>query len=290
MIGISSSWFAMKGMSVKESIERGFELGFELVEIGAAHKYEDNAVETVLELRKKYPSKKFTLHGLFPHFKNGNYPLNLADPKEHDRTLSAIKKMFEIGERITVDVIGIHGGFAGEVKWGEEEFGFEELVMETPIPIETAKRNMGVITEELVNIAEEMGIKVAMEISAPGPFAPIMTNIESFKWLFSNFKSKYLGLLLDIGHLHQSSCAESYNPYEFTKKFKSKIFELHLHDYKDDNKHIAVGAGEIDFEKYFKIIGRPKLEKLPLVFEYNNSVTEKEALAGRALTENLLTG
>ena len=67
MIGMSSSWLAVKGLSIRESIEKVFELGFELVEVGAAHKYENHAVETLMELRKKYPDKNNFLVSLFAY-------------------------------------------------------------------------------------------------------------------------------------------------------------------------------------------------------------------------------
>lgn len=290
MIGMSSSWLAVKGMLIKEAVEKVFELGFGLVEVGAAHKYEENSVETVLELRNAYPSKKFTLHALFPHFKNGNYPLNLADIKEQDRILKAVKRMFDISERLGASVLGIHGGYSAEVRWVNGRHGFKKLEASNPIPLNTAKRNMKVILEDLVGIAEERDIKLAIEISAAGPSGALMANPESFEWLFSNLASKQLGLLLDIGHLHLAGNEGFYDPYEFVKKFKSKIFEMHLHDCKYGSAHSAVGTGEIDFAKYFKIISRTRLKRIPLVFEYNNSVSEEKALAGKALIEKILGG
>lgn len=302
MLGISSSWLALKGLSIGESIEKCLELGFELVELGAAHKYEDGAVETVMELREKYPDKKFTIHARFPPARtnkpegrksnnsNHHYTMNLSDSKEHENILKAVKKMFDIGERLNVDVVGIHSGCAAEVRWIEYEFGFETFEMIKPIPLETAKRNMIVILEELVNIAEERGIKLAIEVQPSMPVKPLLTNPESFEWVFSNFKSKFFGLLLDIGHLQLAAASEGYNPYEFVKKFKDKIFELHLHDCKHGRDHFAVGTGEIDFKKYFEIIGLSTLKKIPIVFEYNNSVTEQQALASKALVEKMLVG
>ena len=231
MLGISSSWLAVKGLSIKESVEKGFELGFELVELGAAHKHEEGAIETVMELRKNYPDKKFTIHAKFPPDRinlpegrknsrnNGHhYTMNIADPKEHEAIMKAVKKMFDLSDRINAEVVGIHGGYSGEVKWVEGNFGFEELEMVKPMPIEEARKNMKIILEELVNTAEERGVKFAVEISPSGDFAPIMVNADAFEWLFSNFKSKYLGMLLDIGHLHLAAQSEGYDPYEFVKR------------------------------------------------------------------------
>jgi|GEM_PF-3562887 len=302
MLGMSSSWAAVRGLSIRESVEKIFGMGFELCELGAAHKYEENAVETLMELRKNYPDKKFTLHALFPPVKvntpNGrknnhnshSYAMNLADSKEHEAIIKAVRKMFDIGERINAEMIGIHGGFAGEVKFVEGDFGFEELVIKTPIPLDEAKQNMTVTIQELILMAEERGINLALEIHPPMRCAPIMTNAESFEWIFSNFKSKYFGMLLDIGHLHLASRAENYDPYEFVKKFKGKIFEVHLHDCKGVKDHLAVGVGEVDFKRHFKTIGRSVLKRVPLVFEYNNSVTEQQATKGKEVIGELLKG
>jgi sugar phosphate isomerase/epimerase len=302
MLGISSSWLAIKGLTIRESVEKIFEMGFELCELGAAHKYEEGVVETVMELRKEYPDKKFSIHAKFPPDKinlpegrknnsrsNGhNYTMNLADPKEHEAIMKAIKKMFDISDRINAEIVGIHGGYAGEVKWVEGDLGFEELEMVKPMPLDEAKTNMKIILEELVNTAEERGIKFAVEISPPGSFAPVMVDEESFDWLFSNFSSKYMGMLVDIGHLELAAKAMNYDPYEFVRKFKKKVFQLHLHDCKDGVCHILAGSGNVVFEKYFKILGRAKLRKMPMVFEYNNSVSEEQAVKSKQMIENLL--
>jgi sugar phosphate isomerase/epimerase len=96
-------------------------------------------------------------------------------------------------------------------------------------------------------------------------------------------------MLLDIGHLHRTSTTHNYDPYDFAKEFRKKIFELHVHDVKEEHKdHFAVGAGSVDFKKYFKAVGRAKLRKIPIVFEYNNSVTEEEALKGKEIVEKLV--
>jgi sugar phosphate isomerase/epimerase len=214
--------------------------------------------------------------------------MNLADPKEHEAVIKAIKKMFDISDRINAEMVGIHGGYAGEVKWVEGDGGFEKLVMKKPISLEEAKTNMKIILEEIVNTAEERGVKVAIEINAPGSFAPIMVDEESFDWLFSNFNSKYLGLLLDIGHLELAAKRFNYDANEFVKKFKNKILEVHLHDCKDGVCHITAGTGNIGFENYFKIIGKANLRKMPLVFEYNNSVNDEQALKSKEMVEKLL--
>lgn len=289
MIGISSTWLATKGLTIEESVNREFELGFDLVEIGAGHKYEDNAVETVLKLRNKHLTKSFTIHALFPPYKNGSsYPLNMADPDEHDRILKTVKGMFDISERLGSTFVGIHGGQAAKVKWGKEKFGFKYLKVMEEIDMEDAKTNMKIVLEDIIHIAKEKNMQLAVEISVDDDCREIMTNPEMFKWMFSMFKTKNLGILLDIGHVHRSSKNDGYDPYDFVKKIKDRVIEIHIHDCKGDNDHIAIGKGDIDFERYFSIIGKEKLESIPMVFEYNNSVDEKQALEGKKIIEKIL--
>ena len=287
MIGMSSTWMAIKGFGIRESIERCFDLGFELVEVGAGHKYEPDAVGSVIQTKQKYPGKHFTVHAFFPPLTK-SYAMNMSDPKEHAIIIKTAEGMFDLAKRIGADVVGMHGGYAGEVMWVPDRGGFEKLEIKKPIPPEVAEANMMSVLQKLVKLAESRGVKLAMEISPFDESKPILSDIESFEKVFSGIRSKSLGMLLDVGHLHVSAAAKGFDPYEFTARFRDRIFELHLHDYKDDNKHIAVGTGEIDFDKYFKIIGKPFLKRIPMVFEYNNSVTEEQALAGKVLIEDIM--
>ena len=290
MIGMSSTWMATKGFGIRESIERCFGLGFDLVEVGAGHKHEPNAVETVIELKRKYPDSHFTIHAFFPPVAKGSYIMNMSDSKEHGIILKTAAGMFDLAEKIGADVVGLHGGYAGEVVWVPDRGGFDKLKMIKSIPAETAESNMMVILEKLVRLAEGRGVKLAVEISPFDVSKAVLSDPEIFEKVFSRFESDNLGLLLDIGHVHMSAAAKGFDPYEFTARFKEKIFELHLHDVVDGEDHNLVGTGEIDFARHFKIIGRKRLESIPLVFEYTNLVSEEEALRGKGHIEGVLDG
>jgi sugar phosphate isomerase/epimerase len=196
--------------------------------------------------------------------------------------------MFDLAERIGADVVGLHGGYAGEVVWVPDRGGFDKLKMIKGIPAETAESNMMTILEKLVQLAEERGVKLAIEISPFDVSKAVLSDPEIFEKVFSRFESDNLGLLLDIGHVHMSAAAKGFDPYEFTARFREKTFELHLHDVVDGKDHNPVGTGEIDFARHFKIIGRKRLEIIPLVFEYTNLVSEEEALRGKGHIEGML--
>jgi sugar phosphate isomerase/epimerase len=288
MIGISSTWMATRGLGIRQSIERCFELGFGLVEVGAGHKYEPDAVGTVIGLSKAHPDKRFTVHALFPPVQK-SYAMNIADAKEHARIVGAVSGMFGLAKEIGADVVGLHGGYCGHVDWGEAgRGGFKELVVEGGMTREKAMADLLVVLERLVAIAEAAGVKLALEIAPDGAWNPIPKTPDEFDEVFSRFGSKMFGLLLDVGHLHRTAAANGYDPYAFTSRFKDRISEMHLHDVAGGVDHKEAGTGEIDFARHFNIIGEKSLDAMPLVFEYTGLVDEAAALRGKAFIEGVL--
>ena len=103
----------MKGLSVYESVLKTVELGFELIELGAAHEYEDNALSTLRKI-KNFPSVSFTVHTLFPPLRKRVW-FNPADG------LSKINKeiidgLFESASIIDALLISIHPPVFNEIK------------------------------------------------------------------------------------------------------------------------------------------------------------------------------
>ena len=70
MIGLSTTYYATKGLSIYDSVLRTVELGFEVVELGAAHLYEDNVYEVLRKIKRDFPRIIFTIHTLFPPLRN----------------------------------------------------------------------------------------------------------------------------------------------------------------------------------------------------------------------------
>ncbi|MCX6820510.1 MAG: sugar phosphate isomerase/epimerase [Candidatus Aenigmarchaeota archaeon] len=282
---------ATRGFGIRESVERCFKLGFGLVEVGAGHKYEAKAVETVLKLKRENPEKHFTVHALFPPMKSperNNYAMNLSDENEHAKILETAAGMFEITKMLGSGVVGMHGGYAGEVAWVPDRGGFDTLKITKPINESVAERNMLSVLEKLAAMAEDRDIKLAIEVCPFDASKPLLSTPEIFKKVFSGIKSENLGMLLDVGHAHVSAAAKGFDPYEFAERFHDKIFEMHLHDVVDGRDHNAVGTGVVDFRKHFEPIGRDRLKRIPIVFEYTNLVDEAAALRGKKIIEGVL--
>jgi len=259
--------------------------------VGAGHKYESDAVETVIELCKKHPDKRFTVHALFPPLsptQRKNCAMNLSDEKEHAKILGIAAGMFDLTKRIGAGVVGMHGGYAGEVEWVPGRGGFDTLKITKPIQENVAEKNMMSILGKLAALAVEHEIKLAIEVCPFDASKPLLSNPGIFRKIFSRIRSKNLGMLLDIGHAHVSAAAKGFDPYEFAERFNDKIFEMHLHDVVNGRDHNAVGTGVVDFRRHFEPIGADRLESIPLVFEYTNLVNEAAALRGKGIIEGVL--
>ncbi len=66
LVGLSSSYFATRGFGIYDSVARAKELGFGLVELGAAHSFEKDVWKTVGRIKKDFSDLNFTIHGVFP--------------------------------------------------------------------------------------------------------------------------------------------------------------------------------------------------------------------------------
>ncbi len=96
----------------------------------------------------------------------------------------------------------------------------------------------------IVDYAEKIGVKISFE----NIFEKDTRVLEK---LLEIADSDIAGICLDVGH-HNVFSKKPVD--EYFKKFKNKIFELHIHDnHGDFDWHRAVGDGNIDFHTVFKL-------------------------------------
>jgi sugar phosphate isomerase/epimerase len=288
MIGISTSWLASKGYSIKSAAEKVFDMGFDTVELGAAHKFEPRVLDVVKYLGGNYKDRKFTVHALFPPL---DYfcMVNIADPKLFDINVEIVKSMFKAGKILNAEVIGMHGGYRRGAEMGEEYFGFHRISFGKRIDESEGRKTIERIVEVAIGLAEESGIKFCIETDTGEKDNGYATKPEDFEWMMSISKSKFFGILFDVGHAHIAAKTHGFDEYNFAKKFRDRIFEMHLHDCSaHGDSHIPVGAGVINFEKYFQSIG-PRVKDIPLIFEYTNRVSMEEALKSKKTVEGLIS-
>ncbi len=98
--------------------------------------------------------------------------------------------------------------------------------------------------KEVLNYCKKINQKISIE-------NVFEKNTATAERLISELNNNLIGICLDVGHHNVFAEIEI---EEWFKKFKSKIFEIHLHD--NDGTfdwHRAVGEGNIDFKKILKL-------------------------------------
>jgi len=286
MIGLSTSYYAMKGLSIYESVLKTVELGFDVVELGAAHEYEDNVLSTLKKIKEDFSSVSFTVHTLFPPLKEMVW-FNPADGL-NDINKRIVDSLFEVASIVDASLISIHPPVFTDIKLkGKNSENFHKPVFGKSKDIDISKEKFFQLMTYLSAQSDAKGVRIIIEnvnvLNSQFVTTYPCTREEFFE-LFEMFPAT--GMLLDVGHALQTG-----NLHELVK-MNGKIFELHLHDigYKSDNKLAA--HFPIRSNNYFApIIEIIKKDSMVSVFEYYGSkVTEEEILNDKQLLETVLGG
>ena len=116
LLGLSSSYFAFRGKGIYDSVKAVFDLGFETVELGAAHSSEPNAWSAVRRIKRDFPEKNYTVHSLFPPLKERywfNPSLGLTR-----KNRQVVESLFRAAGLVDAEVVGLHPGFLNELGFG----------------------------------------------------------------------------------------------------------------------------------------------------------------------------
>ncbi len=167
MIGLSTSYYAMKGLSIYESVLKTVELGFELIELGAAHEYEDNAFDTMREIKRDYPSVNFTVHTLFPPLQKRVW-FNPADGL-NEINKKIVDGLFETASIVDASLISIHPPVFNDIKLG----GTNLAKFHRPVPGKAKDKNTGKerffqLLKYISRQSDDCGIKIIIEMREGG--------------------------------------------------------------------------------------------------------------------------
>lgn len=94
------------------------------------------------------------------------------------------------------------------------------------------------------------GVKVGIENWT------VNSKVNDFEIIAKKIKSKRLGILLDIGHMHiavKKGIIDRKNISEYINALPLPVFELHIHDNNgEEDSHLPLGRGNMDYENVFK--------------------------------------
>jgi len=86
----------------------------------------------------------------------------------------------------------------------------------------------------------------------------VNSRIEDFENIADKIRSKRLGILLDIGHMHiavKKGLLDRADISGYIKALPLPVFELHIHDNNgDEDSHLPLGRGNMDYEEVFDLL------------------------------------
>ena len=275
LFGLSSSYFAFKGLSIYRSVEAVRELGFECCELGAAHKFEHNVWANVKRVKKDFPDLSYTVHGFFPPMEKMfwfNASLGLTNENK-----LAINNLFKAAEIVEAEIVGIHPGFLGKVKWGSKGGAMNIPEKTAGISKEKGMKKLFEVLRYSEKKASDIETRLVIE-NIGGAGVPVLVYaIEDFQKIFSHFPG--IGMLLDIGHaLYEQQLDE-------LLELHRHVMEMHIHfshpksGKLPSDEHLPLPE---DFNLK-RLAGIEQLNRIPLVFEHGPEVSAQEILGEKEM-------
>lgn len=268
MLGISTSYFASNGFSVYHSVDKAYSLGFNAIELGAAHSFENNLAETVQKIRDDFSEVFFSLHGLFPPLKEKiwfNPSLGLTQQNKE-----IIDSFFVFAGLAEAKLVSFHPGFLFEVSY-EGIGGIGETKIEKKLDKEISWKNLFEVLDYFTEKNKKERFNLAIENITSNENKALVYG-KNFRKVFGSFPS--FGLLFDLGH---SLSDKTYNDL---MNFSDKIKEVHLHKPVGKKIHLPVEEKDLNLLKPIK-----QIKRIPVIIEHFNGVTEKQILEEKELFE-----
>ncbi len=268
LLGLSSTYFASKGIPIYDSVAKVRESGFNTVELGAGHSFEENVWETVKRIKRDFPEMHYTVHGLFPPQRERfwfNASLGLTKQNK-----AVIENLFRAAEIVEALAIGIHPGFANELLWGREVHGVNLGKEGSPLPREQSLQNLSKVAGFALKLSTQTGISFAIENTPGERITPLLRKPQDFAPFFE--KCPGLGFLFDYGHALLEENIESW------QQFFPRVCEVHLHYSRGPDESVDM-PDHLPFPKRFNfaLLNKiPNLRKMPLIFEHLANVSIEE--------------
>jgi len=277
MNGLSTTYYATKGKSVYESVRKITELGFNTVEIGAAHVFEKDIWGVIKKVRRDFRHIDFTIHTLFPPFKNKIW-FNPADG------LSVVNKeiidnLFAAACILNSSLISIHPAVFNEVRLGNKvEGNFDE-----PIVGRSKDRKEGIQKfNNFMNYASEKAVSSGLKLLIENMDTTFANSYPSAKSDFSKTFNAFpnTGLLLDIGHA--LDCGNLIDMLTLERC----VYEVHLHSGNRASGNITNRHGSIKDIAYFEPLKNLAIkDSVVFLFEHGSDVCEEDIVIEKKLLE-----
>lgn len=188
----------------------------------------------------KYPNFRIVLH--LPYgLKN-----NIASYQNLDSVMDRLREAILFASKCRAEGVTLHPGELDGTLSKEEAFNLS--IKNTQILCDYAKQfNITIMVENLIGSHE------------------LCLTIKEMEEFQRRVDRDNVGITLDCGHYHASAQQEELakDLVKYVETFKNKIKHLHLHDNNGSrDEHKQMGAGTIDFEKYFEALKKIEYDGL----------------------------
>jgi len=167
----------------------------------------------------------------------------------------AVKKRmqmtFEMAKELKPEIMVFHSGIDGDIKkWKLIDFWLEETTNFWKEEIKKyEKEEIRIVIENLVEESPDILMKLCDAVNSP-----------------------FFALCLDTGHLNVFS---ELSPSKWVKKMDKRLQYVHLHDNNGENDdHLTVGKGNIDFDSFFDSI--KNRDDIIIALELDHSTPEEK--------------
>lgn len=277
MIGLSTTYYAIQGDSVYESVKKVTELGFNTIEIGAAHGFEENIWDVLKKIRKNFRHIDFTIHTLFPPFKNKIW-FNPADGL-NEVNKEIIDNLFTAACILNTSLVSIHPAVFNEIGLGNKvEGNFDKPIVGRPKDRKEGIQKFNNFMNYASEKAVSSGLKLLIE-NLDTTFANSYPSTESdFSKIFNAFPNT--GLLLDIGHAFD--CGNLIDMLTL----EGYVYEIHLHSGNRTSGNITNRHGSIKDITYFEPLKKLAAnDDVVFLFEHGSDVSEEDIVIEKKLLE-----
>lgn len=280
MIGLSTTYYATKGLSIYDSVLRTVELGFEVVELGAAHLYEDNVYKVLRKVKRDFPHITFTIHTLFPPLRNKVWFNPAEGLSELNKEI--VDGLVKAASVLEAKIISIHPPILNKLELGEKVVGnFNNLRMGSVIDEEVGRNGFACLMEYITKKAEESNTRVIIENLNSSKLKTFLDTREGFLNVFNRLKNT--GLCLDVAHALECGNLDNLMALD------GNIIEVHLHEWGysfDERARRHLPIKDIAyFEPLKEII---KKDSVICIFEHGADVMEEDIVKEKGLLEKFL--
>jgi len=284
-LSISSMWGIKQFNSLVEFFEAAQQLGFKSIELN--HQVNSSMLGSMDLGRYSFSS----IHEPCPAnisvdtLKERDWLLSSLDEKNRRQGLDAIKRSIDFAAQLNSGIVVMHCGhmpgfraiedkmrllLRPEGKQRHEYLEIKKQLQEARAKFfgkgfEIVKKSI----QELLTYSVNSGICLGLEnryhfMEFPSP--------DELEELLKLEAPERIGFVYDVGHAQALDRLGFYQSQEWLDRFASRIVEVHLHDVKGINDHLAPGLGEVDFKKIARVL--PARAVRTIEVSHHNSIDQ----------------